>query len=649
MKRNRAGPSKSNNISQSGVLPLTNTKGESNNSVHPFFLATQRYELTDYLNYGGDNVIAVRADASTEEGWYYEGAGIYRDVWLEKEPQYHFNYQGICVSADYLDGKGVLTVSASDNAPGFRHCYVLNDADGRVVRRIEGDCTTTIERIEPWSAATPRLYRLTAQLVDKQGRVVDQQVMRIGFRHFEFDAKRGFLVNGKADKLRGVNLHQDHAGVGTGIPDELWVYRLLRLKELGVNAIRASHNPATPAMLEACDSLGFYVIDENRLMGTNDYHLRQLRQMVMRDRNHPSVMLWSIGNEEWQIESGEKGERIARRMQNYVHKLDATRLCTYGNSGGFGIVKVTDIHGYNYIVQNDVDNRRKAYPDWFVIGTEETSGCGTRNVYVTDAGKGWMAPINYVGEKRSNGEKNVIARGWQYYRDHAYAGGLFYWTGFDYRGEPNPMKWPATGSEFGLLDYCGFPKDEAFYLKAAWTQQPVLHIFPHWNQYGKEGRSIVLCTYTNMDAVELIVNGKSQGIKRPSDRDGHLEWNVIYQPGKVKAVGYRNGKRVTATTLETTGAPERVGVKQTKIGRLTVYDLTVLDKQGREVPDACPAIAATCNEGTEILGWGNGDPAYKTTERPIDAFTHYCLIPAFMGKAQLIVRDDKGVSFKLLK
>lgn len=615
----------------------------------PSGYATQRYELTDYLNYGGDNVLTVRADASTEEGWYYEGAGIYRDVWLETVPERHFLYEGLCVSADYVGGKGVLSLSAKNNAPGYRHHYILKDAAGKTVSEIDNDGKTTLSGINPWSASIPYLYRLTAQLVDPQGNVVDAQTVKVGFRHFDFDPKRGFMVNGVADKLRGVNLHQDHAGVGTGIPDELWVYRLQRLKQLGVNAIRSSHNPATPAMLDICDSMGFYVIDENRLMGINDYHLSELKKMVMRDRNHPSVMLWSIGNEEWQIESGEKGERIARRMQDYVHELDSTRLCTYGNSGGFGIVKVTDVHGYNYIVQNDVEHRRQVYPDWFVIGTEETSGCGTRNVYVTDQQQGWMAPINYVGEERSNGEKNVIARGWHYYRDHIFAGGLFYWTGFDYRGEPNPMKWPSTGSEFGLLDYCGFPKDEAYYLQAAWTERPTLHLFPHWNLRGHEGERVALWAYTNMDEVELFVNGKSQGRKRPADRDSYLEWDVKYQPGEVKAVGYRNGKRTVTTTMAATGTAVRASVVKTKKGRLTVYDITLVDKKGREVPDACQTLQVNCAQGTEVLGWGNGDPAFKTEERPDGSAASHYLIPAFMGKAQLIVRDDKGVDIDLAK
>jgi beta-galactosidase len=435
--------------------------------------------------------------------------------------------------------------------------------------------------------------------------------------------------------------------VGAGIPDELWVYRLKKLKQLGVNAIRSSHNPATPAMLNICDSMGFYVIDENRLMGINDYHYRQLRNMIFRDRNHPCIILWSIGNEEWQIEGNEKGERIARRMQQWAHQLDSTRFCTYGNSGGFGIVKVTDIHGYNYIVQNDVDNRRKTYPDWFVVGTEETTGCGTRNVYETDSAKGWMAPINYMGEERTGGEKNVIERGWKFYRDHNYAGGLFYWTGFDYKGEPNPMKWPSTGSEKGILDYCGFPKDEAYYLKAAWTNEPILHLFPHWNLKGKEGKKIEVWAYSNMDEVELFVNGKSMGRQRAKDRDSHFVWQVVYQPGKVKAVGYRNGKRILTTIMETTDEATTVKVEKTRIGSLTVYDLTLCDKRGREVPDACNSITVACNSGTKVLGWGNGDPAYKDIERPKSPDSLNFSMRAFMGKAQIIVRDDTGLTFSL--
>lgn len=623
----------------------------------PSGYATQTYDITEYLNYGGDNVLTVRCDASTEEGWYYEGGGIYRDVWLVKTHARHFKENGIVVRTDIRDSNARITVKATvvdDRDGGYQAGEllgnkienVLTDADGREVARFAADATVSQPHL--WSVDTPYLYTLTTRYVDAGGILLDEVKTRVGFRTVEFDRERGVLLNGEPIELKGTNLHLDHAGVGVGVPDELWIYRVKKLKALGSNAIRCSHNPATPAMLDVCDSLGMLVIDENRLMGINDEHLSLLRRMIERDRNHPSVLLWSIGNEEWSIESGEKGERIARRMNDFVHAIEPTRPTTYGNSGGFGVVKHVDVHGYNYIVQNDVDNRHRQYPDWFVVGTEETSGCGTRNVYWTDEARGWMRSINYEGEEHSNGEKNVIERGWKFYHDNPWAGGLFYWTGFDYRGEPNPMKWPATGSQFGILDYCGFPKDEASYLKAWWTDEPVLHIFPHWNLCGHEGEQVEVWAYSNCDEVELLQDGRSLGKQKMEPR-GHLVWTTIYQPGRLVAVGYRNGRKVMTQRVETTGAAERVGAECSKKtlkadGQdVVVVDLTLYDKKGRVVPDACDDLHITVNGAAEILGYGNGDPGFKGEERPAPGADRQKMsIRAFMGHAQVIVRSTEA-------
>lgn len=581
--------------------------------------ATTDYNLSEYLNYGGDNVITVRADASTEEGWYYEGAGIYRDVWLIKHPAHSANTK---VSYQLLDAKGNVAAEAE-----------------------------TLEGLKPanphlWSLEDPYLYTQVT-LYKENGKVIDEERVKTGIREVKFDLNKGVLLNGKALELKGVNLHLDHAGVGTAVPDSLWPYIIKRLQAMGGNAIRCSHNPATPSMLNACDSLGMLVIDENRLMGTNTEHHNLLARMINRDKHHPSIILWSIGNEEWVIENGERGEKIARTMVKWSKELDPTRLTTYGNAGGFGIVKDVDIHGYNYIVQNDVENRRRAFPDWFVVGTEETSGCGTRNVYWTDSVKGYMKSINMEGEERSNGFKNVIERGWQWYKKNPWAGGLFYWTGFDYRGEPNPMLWPATGSQFGILDYCGFPKDEAYYLKAAWTDQPVLHIFPHWNlPDDMKGKETEVWAYSNMDEVELFQDGKSLG-RQKMPEDGHLVWKTIYKPGKLRAVGYKKGKKVLVENVETTGeaVKARVDLSKTQLcgsQDVAVADITLLDKKGREVKNACNNLQIEVS-GAEILGWGNGDPGFKVKERPQNGESKTVqTIPAFMGKAQIILKAVEG-------
>ena len=314
-------------------------------------------------------------------------------------------------------------------------------------------------------------------------------------------------------------MHQDHAGVGVAIPDALQAYRLKQLKALGCNAYRASHNPMTPEMLDACDREGILVIAENRLMGINPYQLGVLSRMIERDRNHPSIILWSVGNEEWGIEWNEKGERISASMREYCHRLDSTRLMTVASSSGPTVLVPADVAGYNYILQHPVDEHRANYPKRCAVGSEETSGCGTRNIYFDEVEKGWMASLN----RKPNGKDsllNCIERGWKFYDERPWLGGLFYWTGFDYRGEPNPLKFPATGSQFGILDYCGFPKDEAYYLKAWWTDEPVLHILPHWNLKGHEGDSIDVWVYSNCEEVELMVNGKNLG-KQPMPENGH--------------------------------------------------------------------------------------------------------------------------------
>ena len=485
--------------------------------------ASSVYTLTPYLNYGGDNVIAVRCDASLEEGWYYEGAGIYRNVRLYKSGPVSMKHYSLKISQKKADGSiwtvsdGTADVYVDESCIDFD--YILADAAvnrDKVTREIEiRDAEgRRVERAERrWSIDSPYLYTLTVRLF-YDGELSDVVTRRFGVRTLEFSPEKGLLLNGEAVKLRGANMHLDHAGVGVAVPDELWRYRISRLQEYGFNAIRTSHNCASVSMLDLCDEMGVLVIDENRQFGVNQEQLRQLRNMIDQDRNHPSVILWSVGNEEWAVEHGEKGVEIARRMSEAVHGMDRTRPSTYGNAGGPDLVKGVDVFGYNYIVQNPVDEYHRLYPEKCAVGTEETSGAGTRGVYRTVPEKGWMVPLNRID---TLGRVNVIEYGWKFYKARPWGLGLFYWTGFDYRGEPNPMKWPATGSQFGIFDYCGFPKDEAFYLKAAWKDEPSVHIC---GPYGGE-----VWVYSNCDEVRLYESGKSLG-RRKMPHDGHLVWKV---------------------------------------------------------------------------------------------------------------------------
>ena len=496
--------------------------------------ASSVYTLTPYLNYGGDNVIAVRCDASLEEGWYYEGAGIYRNVRLYKSGLVSMKHYSLKISQKQADGSiwtvsdGTADVYVDESCIDFD--YILADAAvnrDKVTREIEiRDAEgMRVERAERrWSIDSPYLYTLTVRLF-YDDELSDVVTRRFGVRTLEFSPEKGLLLNGVAVKLRGANMHLDHAGVGVAVPDELWRYRISRLQKYGFNAVRTSHNCASVSMLDLCDEMGVLVIDENRQFGVNQEQLRQLRNMIDRDRNHPSVILWSVGNEEWAVEHGEKGVEIARRMSEAVHGMDRTRPSTYGNAGGPDLVKGVDVFGYNYIVQNPVDEYHRLYPEKCVVGTEETSGAGTRGVYRTVPEKGWMVPLNRID---TLGRVNVIEYGWKFYKARPWGLGLFYWTGFDYRGEPNPMKWPATGSQFGIFDYCGFPKDEAFYLKAAWKDEPSVHIC---GPYGGE-----VWVYSNCDEVRLYESGKSLG-RREMPQDGHLVWKVSSAGGAAGSSG----------------------------------------------------------------------------------------------------------------
>ena len=567
--------------------------------------ASSVYTLTPYLNYGGDNVIAVRCDASLEEGWYYEGAGIYRNVRLYKSGPVSMKHYSLKISQKKADGSiwtvsdGTADVYVDESCIDFD--YILADAAvnrDKITREIEiRDAEgRRVERAERrWSIDSPYLYTLTVRLF-YDGELSDVVMRRFGVRTLEFSPEKGLLLNGVAVKLRGANMHLDHAGVGVAVPDELWRYRISRLQEYGFNAVRTSHNCASVSMLDLCDEMGVLVIDENRQFGVNQEQLRQLRNMIDRDRNHPSVILWSVGNEEWAVEHGEKGVEIARRMSEAVHGMDRTRPSTYGNAGGPDLVKGVDVFGYNYIVQNPVDEYHRLYPEKCAVGTEETSGAGTRGVYRTVPEKGWMVPLNRID---TLGRVNVIEYGWKFYKSRPWGLGLFYWTGFDYRGEPNPMKWPATGSQFGIFDYCGFPKDEAFYLKAAWKDEPSVHIC---GPYGGE-----VWVYSNCDEVRLYESGKSLG-RREMPQDGHLVWKV----SSVGGAAVSSGSGASAEHSVAGGAARPVrGSASSVSGTSAVTGLTSDSAQDSStgsvaVSSAAGTLASASSAGRAAVSPGSG-------------------------------------------
>ena len=631
--------------------------------INGYYLGTElsgyssaTYDLSNYLDFGQDNVICVRVDASTEEGWFYEGAGIYRNVWLHRSGPAAIKPYSLAVDGGKASYELQLAFGADESRVSERQTIL--DADGVEVP----------EATHLWSIDDPYLYTLRLELF-YDGKPSATYLQKFGVRTVEFSPSEGFLLNGERVQLKGCDLHLDAAGVGVGVPDELWRYKLEQLRKYGFNAIRCSHNPATPAMLDLCDRLGFVVIDEQRQFATGAEQKAQLRNMIKRDRNHPSVILWSVGNEEWAAEWNEHGTLIARELTAFAHSIDPTRPTTYGSSGGPMPNKGVDVFGYNYVIQNVIADMQRDFPAQTGVGTEETSGCGTRGKYKTDPEEGWMLSHNRNGVDNRpmagigsyvcspDGAEgtmkmpmtpdgkvlNAIERGWRYYHSHPELGGLFYWTGFDYRGESNPMVWPATGSEFGILDYCGFPKDEAWYLKSVWQSEPLLKLAPHWNAPVAEGEPIEVWAYTNCEKVTLYVNGKNLGTRKV-DPDGIARWQTTYRPGKLEAVG-KCGKQTLRTVVETTGEAVGIEMKPWKTALradgqdVTVIDIYALDARGRFVPDAALPLAVSV-EGADFLGWGNGNPGFKAVERPVSGES--LDIETFSGCAQILVRSIEG-------
>lgn len=597
------------------------------------------YDITQYLNYGAENVIAVRTDVTYEEGWYYEGAGIYRHVWMTKTSPLHVAHDGTFVYSEVEANAATLSVETelqNENLTDvpFQIKQELLDQSGQLVAEsgvAKGEVsiekthtvkqTLKIENPHLWNLDDPYLYTVRT-VVLSEGDTVDNYDTRTGIRTLVFDPDKGLFLNGENIKLKGTNNHQDHAGVGTAIPDELQRFRIIKLKEMGSNAIRSSHNPATPAFLDACDELGMLVIDENRLMGTAPFIKDQMKRFMKRDRNHPSVMIWSMGNEEWAIEGNIKGERIVNEMQAYAKTIDPTRRINAASSGGWGqgVTKAAEVPGFNYLRHGNADEFHKQFPDKPIIGTEEGSTNTTRGIYFNDLDKHYLAAYD---EETLNKYFPTIEYCWNYYVQRPFLSGMFIWTGFDYRGEPTPFGWPSIHSYFGMYDDCGFPKDDVWYLKSWWSKEPVLHLLPHWNLEGHEGDTIKVVAYSNCDEVELYVNGKSQG-KKAMPENSHLEWFVPYKAGELKAVGFKDGKKFLTEKVETTSAPVAIKLEpqKTKVKAdgedLLIFSVSTVDKKGRHVPTAGNLVNFEIDGPARIIGVGNGDPTCLEPDKYID-------------------------------
>ena len=604
--------------------------------VNGFYLGTEHsgyagfsYDISDYLNYGGNNVVAVRVDAAMEEGWFYEGAGIYRHVWLTKLSPLHVIKDGTFVTTDLKKNTAVIktrttVINELKENSVFNIEEFIVDSSGKTIasgskKNLSLRAGNKEEYISQFKVVNPKLWSLEEPYLHKLktvirsgGKITDIYETNFGIRTVRFDPDEGFFLNGKHLKILGTNNHQDHAGVGIAIPYALQEYRIKRLKEMGSNAIRTSHNPPSPEFLDACDRLGMLVLDENRLMGINEEHLSCLERYIRRDRNHPSIVIWSLGNEEWAIESNIKGARVGETMQNFAQRLDSSRAFTAAVSGGWdnGTGMVTQVMGYNYILQGGIDEHHKKFPRQAGIGTEESNTGGTRGIYVSDDSRAHMAPNN-----RENSGTEV---GWKFYSARPFLSGLFYWTGFDYRGEMNPYDWPAVSSQYGIVDLCGFPKDIFYYLKSWWGKDPVLHIVPNWK--GREGAEIKVTVYSNCEQVELLINNKSAG-KKEMPKNGHLEWIVNYDPGVLAARGYKENKIILEKRIESSGDAAAIQlIPERSILKADGEDVSVIaveteDVKGMIAPYDSSEISFSLDGPGKIIGVGNGDPSSHEPDR----------------------------------
>jgi beta-galactosidase len=612
------------------------------------------YDVTDYIHYGGSNTLVLRVDASQYEGWFYEGAGIYRHTWLIKCNPLHIPEYGVylktAVSRDAasIDVRTWIENQGSSDGGCTVRSIVL-DADGKPVASntgkdisippgSQGDIMQTLQVPHPklWSLESPRLYSLVSLLLS-DGNVIDSVVTPFGIRTVRFDKDEGFFLNGRPVKIKGVCCHQDHAGVGSALPDRLQYYRIERLKEMGCNAYRTSHNPPTRELLDACDRLGMLVMDENRLLGSTPEQMNEWETLVRRDRNRACVILWSLGNEEFKIQSNDTGRRIALSMMAKLRELDPSRLCTFAANNGNhfeGINSVVPVRGFNYLAVTDIDKYRRDHPGQVLLGSEEASTVSTRGIYANDTSRGYVCDYDSVAPNWGA----TAERWWKFYVSRTWLCGAFVWTGFDYRGEPTPYRWPCINSHFGIMDVCGFPKNNYYYYQSWWSDRDVLHIFPHWNWH--TGDRVAVWAQTNCDSVELSLNGTSLG-RQQVPRNGHVAWSVTFVPGSLEARGWR-GSRVLVDRRETTGATARLILKSDR-GTIradgedvSVVTVTALDRSGKEVPVADDVIRFSAKGVGSIIGVGNGDPSSHEPDKCPPGSWQRSL---FNGKCQLFIQS----------
>jgi len=611
-------------------------------------------DVTDFATPGARNVLLVRVDATQSDGWFYEGAGLYRHVWLVKTNAVHVKKWGAFARSEVRPGQATVRIRTEvenhgKGAQSTRVTSTILDPAGKQVGKASTLPTSIAEWGEHvyeqqvvvtapalWSLEQRNLYRLVIE-VEAGGAVADRYETPFGIRTVSFDADKGFLLNGKSVKLKGTCNHQDHAGVGAALPDAVQYFRIRKLQEMGCNALRTSHNPPTPELLNAADELGMLVFDETRMMSSNPEGLSQLENLVRRDRNHPSVFMWSLGNEEGTAGT-DKGFLILTSMKAVAAKEDGSRLVSMAplggnNMGKFGFAAL-DVQGYNY-ADPAADAFHKANPTVPVMGTEQVSAVATRGIYVMDPEHGYVGSYDpYTTSGRASCEG-----WWSFCNARPWLAGGFIWTGFDYRGEPSPYQWPNISSQYGIIDVCGFPKDSFYYFQAWWNAKPALHLFPHWNWPGLEGQEIAVWVYSNLDRVELLVNGQSLGAKDVK-KDSHLAWNVKYAPGAIEARGFKGGQQAMTAKRETTGpaaklvmTPDRREVSADGED-VAMFAVEVQDAQGRAVPIADNEVVFRIAGQGRLIGVGNGDPTCHESDKGSSR-------KAFSGLCMAVVQSSK--------
>lgn len=641
--------------------------------------ASFEYDLTTYINeYPKKNIIVVKVNNSQQpDSRWYTGSGIYRDVKLVIKNAVSINYNGLyfptsvlskrngqwdtySVTGETYGNVNFNNISIGNTTAAKKNVeveFVLKDKAGKVVKQSKHSATVDpsggssfgIDRTDGvwgvanpvlWSPQNPYLYNLVTNLY-VEGKLVDAVSTNIGFRQFNFDSSKGFFLNGQSLKIKGVCLHHDLGALGAAFNKTAAKRQLTILKEMGCNAIRFSHNPPAAAMLDLCDEMGFLVMDEafdmwKKKKNKFDYHQdfeqwyeKDLQEMVLRDRNHPSVFMWSIGNEiREQFDS--TGTAIAKELVYIVKRLDSTRPVTSALTENFAEKnfiyqsKALDVLGFNYKLYDYA-----ALPTRFsgqkFIATETASALATRGVYDQPSDSMHIWPPDskpFTGGNKdftASAYDNTFAywgatheKAWQAVKQNDFMAGCFVWSGFDFLGEPVPYPtWPARSSYYGIVDLAGFPKDVYYMYQSEWTNKTVLHIFPHWNW--EKGKTVdVWAYYSNADEVELFLNGKSLGVKKKEGDALHVMWRVPFVPGTLKAISRKNGKTVLNKEIKTAGAPAKIELtadkKQIKAGGKDLSYITarILDKDGNVVPDANNLITFSITGNAILSATDNG-------------------------------------------